>query len=560
MAIPKASVIQFLLDQQRDSTGLLNGGKVYFYAPGTSDTEGVNVWLDQDATIPSNNPYQLNANGTAQLYAYGNFRIVVKDSDDIIRMDYDNIYFNSGGDYSQSSDNVSNYGSLALAVAAIGSTRTSLHLDTSIVVEDNLIVPANIVLVRSEGGMISVVPGVTLTFVTAPESPPTPWFYGTGTVTVQGYPQEAAWWALDEKLTVKNLTVMGDISAEGTFSANGFSMPKTGWHYRNASHIDNLGLTAAIASKSLTITLTDIAGAVPSATSPVSIAMRSSALTSGQVVLRYATETKKVVLPSGATLGFANNESGRIYVWAVDNDKDFDLAVSRTADIFTEAGVVTTVALGSGITEPEGRLEAATLANTMYSTTALVGKAYRCIGYIEITTGAVAGEWELPPTIIQLMGPGVHRTGDVIQNIVATFDKTLPIYAGIPMDDTAPLITEGELVVSGSITPTSGINKLVVFSNACFTSNNDGNVAMALFQGNRTAASKTTWTKGNSNWAAQLSLSHSVIPNTTESINFSIRMGNNRDGFMVYVNSDTNRQRLYGGTSICTLLITEYFA
>ena len=100
MAIPKASVIQFLLDQQRDSTGLLNGGKVYFYAPGTSDIEGINVWLDPDATIPANNPYQLSANGTAQLYAYGNFRVVVKDSDDIARMDYDNLYFNNGGDFS----------------------------------------------------------------------------------------------------------------------------------------------------------------------------------------------------------------------------------------------------------------------------------------------------------------------------------------------------------------------------------------------------------------------------------------------------------------------------
>ena len=194
-------------------------------------------------------------------------------------------------------------------------------------------------------------------------------------------------------------------------------MPATSWHYRNANHIDNLGLSAAVENKNLTITLTDIAGAVPSATTPVAVAMRSSVLTSGQVVLRYAKATKTVKLFSGSTLGFANSESGRIYIWAVDNGTDFDLGISRTADIFTEAGVVTTVALSSGNPEPEGMVGSANLTNAMYTTTALVGKAYRCIGYIEITTGAVAGEWDTPPTLIQLMGPGVHRTGDVVQTV-----------------------------------------------------------------------------------------------------------------------------------------------
>jgi hypothetical protein len=457
-AIPKASIIHFLLDQQRDSAGLLNGGKVYFYNPGTTDMTGIHVWLDPSATIPANNPYTLNANGTAQIYAHGFFRIVITDSDGIPRMDYDNLYFNSSGDYDETV-NVSDYSDLESAIAAIGSARVSLRIDIPLTVLGNLTVPGNIVLLRSEAGSITVGPGATLTIVTAPSSPPTPWFYGSGTVVVVGYPQEAAWWGSNEKTTyvelatTENLVVGGNSTVTGTFSAQGFPMPVTGWHYRNQQHIDNLGISAAVSNGALTITLTDASGGVPSALSPVSVAMRDSLLNIGDVAFKYATVVKTFTLSSGSTLGFAASQIGRIYVWAIGNGNSFDLGVSRTTDIFPETNIYTTTA--------EGGTGTADSATTLYSTAVLTG-AIRCIGYIEITCGPAVGQWLFPPTKIQLMGPGVPRTGDMIQT-VTTVDTTYKFtaLASCIIDNTIPMWGQGYLFLThGGIIPTSIMNLL----------------------------------------------------------------------------------------------------
>jgi hypothetical protein len=93
MAYVKGSVIQFLLDQQRTATGALIGGKVYFYNPGTTSTTGIEIWLDEAASSAANNPYTLDANGTAQLYASGKYRIVIKNAAGVTQFDRDNVMF-----------------------------------------------------------------------------------------------------------------------------------------------------------------------------------------------------------------------------------------------------------------------------------------------------------------------------------------------------------------------------------------------------------------------------------------------------------------------------------
>ena len=456
--IPRASVIQFLLDQQRDSEGLLNDGKVYFYNPGTTDMTGIHVWLDPNATIPANNPYTLNANGTAQLYAFGFFRIVVTDSDGIPRMDYDNLYFNSSGDYDETV-NVADYADLESAIAAIGTARVSLRIDIPLSVSRNLTVPVNIVLLRSEAGSITVSPGATLTIVTAPSSPPTQWFYGSGTVVVQGYPQDAAWWGNPEEETYRELTTTGDVNVGGNlnvtgeFSADGLVMPATGWHYRNLQHIDNLGIAASVSNGALTITLTDAAGGVPSELSVVSVAMRNSSLTLGSASFQYAKESKTFTLSSGSTLGFSPSQIGRMYVWAIANGASFDLGLSRTTDIFPETNIYTTTAEGGNGT--------ADSATTLYSTAVLTA-AIRCIGYIEITCGPTAGTWLFPPSKIQLMGTGVPRTGDIVQ-MITTVDTTYKFTASASciIDNTIPLWGQGYLFLThGGIIPTSIMNLL----------------------------------------------------------------------------------------------------
>lgn len=81
-----ASQFDFLFSQVRTSSqGALVGGKIYFYYPATSTLK--TVWLDNNESTIANNPYTLDANGTAQLYGSGTYRIVIKDSGGVIRFD-----------------------------------------------------------------------------------------------------------------------------------------------------------------------------------------------------------------------------------------------------------------------------------------------------------------------------------------------------------------------------------------------------------------------------------------------------------------------------------------
>src|SRR4030042_2707774 len=74
----KAQHIEFLLSQIRDSVGSLAGGEIYFYSAGTTTPK--TIWLDRDKVSEAANPYTLDVNGTAQLYADGLYKIVIKNA------------------------------------------------------------------------------------------------------------------------------------------------------------------------------------------------------------------------------------------------------------------------------------------------------------------------------------------------------------------------------------------------------------------------------------------------------------------------------------------------
>jgi hypothetical protein len=87
-----AAVVEFLLSQVRTSNeGALVNGTVYFYEPGTTTLK--NIFQDEAKTIPAANPYTLDADATAQIFAYGAYRVVVKDENGVIQYDRDNLRF-----------------------------------------------------------------------------------------------------------------------------------------------------------------------------------------------------------------------------------------------------------------------------------------------------------------------------------------------------------------------------------------------------------------------------------------------------------------------------------
>lgn len=146
-----AQSIQFLLSQVRTTAGPLAGGKVYFYSAGTATLK--TVWLNRGKTTVAANPYTLDSNATAQLYGDGIYRIVIKDSAGITKYDRDNLEFR---DFAGNvTGNVADYGTLAAAVTAIGSTRMTLEYATDQTLAANIVIPANIELVPINGAVIN---------------------------------------------------------------------------------------------------------------------------------------------------------------------------------------------------------------------------------------------------------------------------------------------------------------------------------------------------------------------------------------------------------------------
>lgn len=168
-------------------------------------------------------------------------------------------------------------------------------------------------------------------------------------------------------------------------------------------YVQNIGLSASVATKALTVALKTKALSDPTSASPVQIAFRNATATTGDYVVRSATAAMSVVAPSGATLGFSAAEAGVIYVYAIDNAGTVELAISKKA-IFDESTIQNTTAINT----------ASDSDNVLYSTTARTGVAVRLVGRVAITTGAVAGEWDNAPSRLDVWESTISKSNIII--------------------------------------------------------------------------------------------------------------------------------------------------
>lgn len=180
-------------------------------------------------------------------------------------------------------------------------------------------------------------------------------------------------------------------------------------------YLQNISVTAAIATKALTIALKGKDGNDPSSTNIVEAAFRSTTITSGTYNVRQITSATSIVVPSGATLGFTAAESGTVYVYLCDDGTTRELGVSKS--VKSDATLHSTTAISTS----------ADSANVIYTTTALTNAAIRLIGKFTIQTGAVAGEWDNAHTASSLIsGSSVSVEGSAFStgDVKATFKST----------------------------------------------------------------------------------------------------------------------------------------
>lgn len=125
----KAQQVEFLLSQVRNTTGSLAGGTVTFYAAGTTTLK--TVWSDRDKATPASNPYTLDANGTAQVYADGLYKVLIKNAAGTTVYTRDNLQFTpdaTNNDYyadpsAADQGATTNSRSIASLLAAIGTSK-----------------------------------------------------------------------------------------------------------------------------------------------------------------------------------------------------------------------------------------------------------------------------------------------------------------------------------------------------------------------------------------------------------------------------------------------------
>lgn len=156
----------------------------------------------------------------------------------------------------------------------------------------------------------------------------------------------------------------------------------------NPKQMSNLGLNASAAASALTVALKQADGTTNPGTggAKVSVAFRDTTLTAGNFNVQDYTAAESVVVPSGATLGFMDGDDVTVYVYAISDETDTEIAVSSSV-------------LNECLTHNTTAISAAADSNALYSTSARTGAAIRLIGKIEVDAITTAGTWTTPDRV-----------------------------------------------------------------------------------------------------------------------------------------------------------------
>lgn len=160
-----------------DNGDLLSGGKVYAYAAGT--TSAKDTYTDSTLGTPNANPVVLDSRGEADIYLSGSYKIILKDSDDVTIWTLDNV--EGQGSTIVDFTLLSEYADLAAAITAIGATETTLWLDDTQAMDENVTLPVTLSVIGMKGHKITTT-GYTFTINGSFEAGRYQVFSGTGSV------------------------------------------------------------------------------------------------------------------------------------------------------------------------------------------------------------------------------------------------------------------------------------------------------------------------------------------------------------------------------------------
>lgn len=210
------------------------------------------------------------------------------------------------------------------------------------------------------------------------------------------------------------------------------------------------------------------------------------------------------------------------------------------ASSFSGAGTGLTgsaTSLTSGITNA---LASATTTVNVSSATAPTA------GQVLTATSGTAATWQ------------TASGGVVVQRVAATpYTTQAALTTTTPLDDTVPLVSEGNQILTANITPADNTNKVLVLAsgNVC-PYGSAAQIVIALYRGSTCIDSQLIYS-GGPIAPVTWTFNYEDSPASSSSQTYSIRVGSSVN---VTCNGDASVGRLLGGSQACTMELLELSA
>ena len=150
------------------------------------------------------------------------------------------------------------------------------------------------------------------------------------------------------------------------------------------------------------------------------------------------------------------------------------------------------------------------------------------------------------------------QNGVTLQTVYAQTTALTEISGIIPIDNTKPQNTEGDEVLTATITPSSATSKVLIQAAITGTLGNvAGTVILALFRDSETNALATTLTTGGASFSMIVPFVYQDSPGTTSAVTYKIRLGYPGSGAGLYVNRYTLGTAVFNGTMTSSMTLTE---
>lgn len=372
----------------------------------------------------------------------------------------------------------------------------------------------------------------------------TAWERGIGTVTDA---------ATD---TLTRTTIHGSSNAGSAVDWTGKTLrvycvqPARTLYKDHAGLLENATIAATRSAGAETIHLKTLAGTDPSQSDPVRVGF---AKTDGTFEVLEVTAALSLTLSSGSTLGAVDTEPFRLWVTLFNDAGTVRLGAVKCALTDGVRGLFDNLSESS---TAEGGAGGADTAGVIYTGTAVTSKTMRVLGYLEYTL-TTAGTWDTAPSLIKLWSQGDKLPGDTVQISRSSTGATSVLTTVIPLDDTIPQNTEGNEILTASITPKSAANRLEIGA-GIFASiiTAIGSCVAAIFRDSTAdAVAASAITIPAIDYATILRLNAFVTAGAVSSTTLKLRCGPNVSGRSIRLNGSGGRS--FGGVADTHLELRE---